>query len=171
MKFTTVVRWLSRLPIILYRRDLGWILGSRFLLLTHIGRRTGMVRHVVLEVLYFEPISNRVVVMSAFGRGADWYRNLQLHPALTLTLGRHSMRPEHAELSEDEAVAVFAAYEQRCYPRTRRIEQAVATRMVGWRYDGTDESRRRLVRDLPLLEFWPADSIANGEAKTRSATV
>lgn len=39
-----------RLPIWLYRLNLGWILGERFLLLTHTGRKSGLVRQTVIEV-------------------------------------------------------------------------------------------------------------------------
>lgn len=158
LKFSPAVRWLCRSPIVLYKLNLGWLFGTRFVLLTHTGRRTGLVRYAVLEVIQHEPASNRVVVMSATGRRADWYHNLRAHPPLMITLGRHSFRPSHAELPEDDAVAVFADYEERRCRRTKSIEWALVTHMVGWRYDGSDESRRRLVRQLPMLAFWPADS-------------
>ena len=45
------VRWLVRAPIWLYRAGLGFVFGSRFLLLQHRGRRTGQVRQVMLEVV------------------------------------------------------------------------------------------------------------------------
>jgi hypothetical protein len=43
-----------KLPFVLYRLRLGWILGHRFMQLTHVGRRSGKVRRTVLAVLYFE---------------------------------------------------------------------------------------------------------------------
>ena len=30
-----------KLPLLLYRLRLGWLLGRRFMLLTHVGRRSG----------------------------------------------------------------------------------------------------------------------------------
>jgi hypothetical protein len=45
------VRALLRLPILLYRLHLGWLLGHRFLLLTHVGRKSGLQRRTVLEVV------------------------------------------------------------------------------------------------------------------------
>ena len=39
-----------RLPIGLYRLRLGWLLGDR-LLLTHIGRKSGLPRQAVIEVV------------------------------------------------------------------------------------------------------------------------
>ena len=43
--------YLFRAPVYLYRWHLGWMLGHRLLLLTHIGRRTGLRRQTVLEVV------------------------------------------------------------------------------------------------------------------------
>ena len=43
------LRQLFRAPVYLYRWNFGWMLGHRFLLLIHIGRRIGLRRHTVLE--------------------------------------------------------------------------------------------------------------------------
>jgi hypothetical protein len=40
-----------RLPIHLYRLDLGWLLGHRVLLLSHRGRKSGLIRATPLEVV------------------------------------------------------------------------------------------------------------------------
>jgi hypothetical protein len=40
-------------PVSLYRLHLGWLLGHRFLLLTHTGRRSGLRRQTVLEVMEY----------------------------------------------------------------------------------------------------------------------
>lgn len=50
-----LVKRLLRLPALLYERDLGWLLGHRFLLLTHRGRTSGRTYRTVLEVLQFDP--------------------------------------------------------------------------------------------------------------------
>ncbi len=46
-----------RVPILLYQVGLGRILGGRFLMLTHIGRNSGILKRVVLEVIKSEPES------------------------------------------------------------------------------------------------------------------
>jgi hypothetical protein len=43
-----------KLPLLLYRLRLGWLLGKRFMLLTHVGRRSGKVRRTILAVLRFD---------------------------------------------------------------------------------------------------------------------
>ena len=45
------LRLVFRLPIYLYRLNLGWLLGHRGLLLTHQGRKSGLLRETVLEVI------------------------------------------------------------------------------------------------------------------------
>jgi hypothetical protein len=49
-----LLRLALRLPIWLYRWRLGWLLGDRFLLLTHTGRKSGLPRQVVLEVVHHD---------------------------------------------------------------------------------------------------------------------
>jgi hypothetical protein len=50
-----------QLPIWLYRLRLGWLLGDRFLLLPHIGRKSGQVRQTVLEVVRHDHSTNYVI--------------------------------------------------------------------------------------------------------------
>jgi len=45
------VRWFVRSPVAVYRARLGFIFGSRLLMLDHAGRSTGTRRYVVLEVV------------------------------------------------------------------------------------------------------------------------
>ena len=72
-----------KLPTLLYHAHLGWVVGHRFLMLTHRGRRTGWVHETVLEVLHYDPVTQESVVFSGRGRRADWYRNITAHPVLT----------------------------------------------------------------------------------------
>lgn len=149
-----VLRRLVRAPVALYRWDLGWLLGYRFILLVHIGRRSGLERRTVLEVVHYDPKTSEVVVMSGLGRTSDWYRNIQAHPAKEVVIGRRSFAPTHRDLTEDEAVAAVAAYERRNRIATPII-RSVLSKLLGWRYDGTDEARRRLVDERPLVMFMP----------------
>ena len=45
------------MPVCLYRWKCGWLLSYRFMLLGHIGRRTRLHRHTVLEVRTIAPMS------------------------------------------------------------------------------------------------------------------
>ncbi len=149
-----LIRRLVRAPIALYRWHLGWLLGHRFILLVHVGRRSGIERRTVLEVLHYEPKTSEVIVMSGFGRTSDWYRNIQALPAREVIIARRSFVPAHRELTADEAVAALAEYERRNRIVTPFI-RSLLSGLVGWRYDGTDQARRRLVDERPLVLFTP----------------
>jgi deazaflavin-dependent oxidoreductase (nitroreductase family) len=79
-----IVRWLLRVPPLLYRTGLAGRLGRRLLLLTTTGRRTGRRRTVGLNYV----IDGRTVyVFSGFGR-TDWYVNLLADPRVEVQIGR-----------------------------------------------------------------------------------
>ena len=141
-----------RAPVYLYHWHLGFLLGHRFLLLTHTGHRSGLRRQTVLEVLEYREQSGEAVVMSGFGRESDWLRNITAKPVERIQIGSQSFAAEHRLLDEDEAIQVFDGYERRNWliaPIVRRV----LSWLLGWTYQGTEDDRRRLVRQLPLIAF------------------
>lgn len=151
-----LVRALLHLPVRLYDWNAGWLLGSRFMLLTHCGRRTGRPHRTVLEVIGRRASADEFFVIAGLGRSADWYQNLQAGPAIEVAVGRRRFRPEHRTVSADEAAAVLADYE-RASRLVTPVVRRVLSRLVGWRYDGTDEARRRLTCELPVVAFKPLE--------------
>lgn len=81
-------RRLSHLLTGLYRAHLGWMLGHRFLLLTHTGRTSGLKRQTVLEVMRHDRSTGMYVVASGWGAKADWLRNVTQTPAVIVQSGR-----------------------------------------------------------------------------------
>lgn len=147
---------LLRAPTRLYDWHAGWILGRRFLRLTHIGRRSGRRHQTMLEVIGENGTSREVIVIAGLGHSANWYQNLQAHDAIEVAISNERFAPEHRELSESEASTVLAECERRnrlITPITRRV----LTWLVGWRYDGTDTARRQLVTQLPVIGLRPTD--------------
>ncbi|MGV0718567.1 nitroreductase family deazaflavin-dependent oxidoreductase [Mycolicibacterium sp. XJ662] len=103
-------RALMRAPIWLYKARLGFVLGSRFLQLEHIGRRSGLRRYVVLEVLD-HPDPDTYVVASGFGTHAQWYRNIEADPNVRVSSGTRRSVPATARvLSTGEADAALGRY-------------------------------------------------------------
>jgi deazaflavin-dependent oxidoreductase (nitroreductase family) len=152
------LRRVFRLPAQLYHWRCGWLLGRRFLLLIHTGRRTGRRRETVLEIMEFRQVDREMVVMSGFGRYADWLRNIQANPRVEIMVGTKRFAATFRLLDAAEAVTVVAGYEH----RNRwfgRIIRAVLTRLLGWRYDGSEASRRRLAIQLPLVAFRPIERL------------
>ncbi len=58
------LRFGLRLPIWLYRMKLGWLLGNHFLLLVHIGRKSGKSRQTVIEVVQHDKKTDTYYVVS-----------------------------------------------------------------------------------------------------------
>lgn len=154
IRLNAMWRRLFRAPVYLYRWKCGWLVGHRFLLLIHVGRRTGLRRHTVLEVMQYRKEGPEAVVMSAFGQNADWFRNIEATQGAQVVIGSQCFVAAHRILGEEEAVAVVAGYEQRNW-FVAPIIRLVLCRLLGWRYSGSTNDRRRLVAQLPLIAFRP----------------
>jgi deazaflavin-dependent oxidoreductase (nitroreductase family) len=133
------------------------LLGHRFLLLEHEGRRTGQRYETVLEVVKWDPMGE-VVVVSGWGSAADWYRNVTRGGDTHVTVDNRTFPATHRVVPHDEAEQVLADYEHR-NRHVRPIVNAVLGYLVGWRYDGSPEARGRLARQLPLVAFRRAQHV------------
>jgi deazaflavin-dependent oxidoreductase (nitroreductase family) len=149
-----LLKLLLRAPAALYAVNAGWLLGHRFLLLAHRGRRSGRVYRTVLEVIAWDEEASEAVVMSGFGRSSQWYRNILASDPVEVQIGRRRFTPSVRELDADEAVRVVARYEQRNRIAAPVI-RAVLSKTAGFRYDGSESARRRLVDALPLVALRP----------------
>ena len=87
---TRMQRALFRAPIWLYRVGLGGLLGSRFVLLTHTGRRSGLARQVVLEVVGRHQASGGYLIASGYGGRSQWFRNILDDPWVRFQVGWRS---------------------------------------------------------------------------------
>ena len=102
-----IYRWLANLPLWVYRLGLGGLLGRRLLCLTHRGRKSGQMRRTVLEVLSYDPRTHEVLVASAWEGKTDWYRNIQVEPALHVQIGWVHYRPVQELLSAEETARLI----------------------------------------------------------------
>jgi len=147
---TGLRRWFVRTPVPLYRCGLGWLFGDRFVLLEHVGRRTGRLRRAVLEVVTFDRAAGTVTVAACYGLASDWYRNLLAHPEVTIVLGRHRRAVRAVQLSADDAGEAMVDYARR-NPRAARV----LARYMGFRVDGRLEEYREMAREFPFIRFHP----------------
>jgi deazaflavin-dependent oxidoreductase (nitroreductase family) len=150
-----VLRALLGLPVRLYHAHLGVLLGHRFILLVHTGRKTGLHRETVLEVVKYDPVTRESVTAAGWGRRTGWLHNVEAGLAHEVRTGRQRFAPAYRILPPDEAERIFADYER----RNRFIApviRVVLSRLLGWRYDGTPAARRRAVEQLSLVGFRPA---------------
>ena len=151
-KPTGAKRLAFRLPIYLYRLNLGWLLGHRFLLLVHRGRKSGLLRETVLEVLLHDPAARESVVLSAWGEKSDWYRNVGATSALEIRTGGQRYVPEQRFLAPEENYTVISDYGRR-HPLAFRV----FARVFGYPLGGTEAARREVACSLRLVAFRPID--------------
>jgi deazaflavin-dependent oxidoreductase (nitroreductase family) len=151
--------YLFRAPVYLYHWHMGWLFGKRLLLLTHTGRRTGLRRQTVLEVVEYRMNGPEVVVANGFGPGSNWVRNIEASSGgdksgEEVTVGSQHFVASHRFLGEEEATKVIQGYEHR-----NRFIAPIVRRgfswLLGWQYRGSDSDRQKLVRQLPLIAFRP----------------
>lgn len=133
---TGLLRLALHLPIWLYRLHLGWLLGHRFLLLTHRGRATGRPRQAVIEVIRYDPTTRQSVVVSGWRGETDWYRNLLAHPALEIVTGTERYVPQQRFLDVTETAAELRAYVARHPLVAKRVLAAI----FGLELDNTTQS-------------------------------
>src|SRR5690348_10300525 len=104
------LRLAFKLPIALYWLRLGWVVGHRFLRVTHRGRRSGRAYRTVLEVVRYDRASRESVVVAGFAH-ADWLRNIQASPALEVRTGTDRYTPTQRLLEADERFGVLARFQ------------------------------------------------------------
>jgi len=142
------LRLVFRLPIYLYRLNLGWLLAHRGLLLIHQGRKSGLLRETVLEVIRYDPATKESVVLSGWGEKADCYRNIGVRPALEVRTGGERYVPEHRFLAPKENHTEITDYERR-HPLAVRI----FVQVFGYRW----AQRRGYARSLHRhCAWWPS---------------
>jgi deazaflavin-dependent oxidoreductase (nitroreductase family) len=139
-----------RLPIWLYRLGLGGLLGTRFLLLTHTGRKSGRPRQTVLEVVRYDRQTGTIVVAAGFGTGSDWYQNVRENPRVTVECGGRKREMIATFLTPDQSGEELRDYNQR-HPLAMRELAG----FMGYRLDGSESDVRALGRLLPMVVFRP----------------
>lgn len=146
---TGLLRLLLRSPILLYRMHLGWLLGQRFLLLTHIGRKTGLRRHTVLEVVSYNNSTHRCVIASGWGEKAQWFRNIIANPDVEVILGTHRHRAKARRMEQNEAERELRDYARRHPWSMKQLNKS----MLGRPFHGSDEDFEQLATQVPLVEL------------------
>ena len=145
-----------RLPLKAYEHDAGRVMGRTFVAFTHVGRRTGQPHKTVAMVLRYDGTTGEVVVCAAWVRHTDWYRNLQVQPAVLVQLGGQTFAPEQRFLTEDEAFHVGLQF-RRDHPHRLRFFSWV----LGWGDLRDDLALREWVRARPFVAFRPAEAAAD----------
>lgn len=101
-------RWMFRAPIGLYRIGLGFLLGKRFVMIEHIGRKSGETRRTVLEVVVNDP--DAVYVAAGWGAKAQWLQNVRANPNVVFHLGSTKHRCVAEMMTPERAGELLQRY-------------------------------------------------------------
>lgn len=135
-------RWLRaalRAPITVYRIGLGRLLGERFLLLHHTGRKTGKPRATVLEVVDHDRAHDTYYVAVGFGRNSDWFKNLQQAPSARIEVGARKLSVRAYPLDVEQGAARMCSYARR-HPHAARM----LAKLMGFAVDGSEADYAQL---------------------------
>jgi deazaflavin-dependent oxidoreductase (nitroreductase family) len=142
---------LLKLPVFLYHHNLGRLLGHRFLLVAHRGRKSGKIYETVLEVIDYDARRRESYVLSAWGQRSDWYRNIQASPAIMIQTGGRRYTPVQRSLTPEEGDALWATFMQE-HP----VEERLASKLLSVSGNGKNDNpgpgeSRRIVAFRPRI--------------------
>jgi len=139
-----------RFPIWFYRLGFGSLFGKRFVCLTHTGRRSGLPRLTVLEVVRYEANSDACVVAAGFGDGSDWVRNVIHDPHIIFTVGRLSRTGIAENLDPDSSGQELVIYVHQHPIAWRELYS-----FMGYRLDVTEQDTRELGKRISMFLLRP----------------
>jgi deazaflavin-dependent oxidoreductase (nitroreductase family) len=138
---------LFKLPNFFYNLGLGSIMGSRFVQLTHTGRKSGKVYKTVVEVVNYDPDQRKIFVASGFRHQSDWYKNIIKTPQIKLNF--RGTQYEAAVREQDQADSEKVLLN---YTHHHPLAMKELARFMGYEIDGSDQDVRLLAHELPLIE-------------------
>lgn len=147
-----LLRLLLRMPILLYHVRLGWLLGSRFLMLTHLGRKSRLPREVVLEVVHHDTEAGMYFVAAGWRGKADWFKNIQSNSAVQVMVGTNTFEAHAVVMQLVEAAATFYIYARR-HPFAFR---ELSLLMIGEMLQPNQYDCFWFARSVPLVKLIPS---------------
>lgn len=103
-------------------------------MLEHEGRTSGLRRYVVLEVID-HPAPSRYVVVSGFGDRAQWFRNVEVNPRVSIHLGSHAPVVATAHRLDPEAATASLSRYARTHPGSWAKLRPILEETLGTRID------------------------------------
>lgn len=102
-----LINKLSKMPEFLYRLGLAKLFGGRVMILSTIGRKTGVTHRTPVHFFYHEA---KYYAISAYGSQSDWYKDILNHPQVTIQNGYDTICATARQLQNEqewEAVRLY----------------------------------------------------------------
>ena len=153
-----------RAPIYLYRAGLGGLLGKRFLLLNHVGRKSGLPRQAVLEVVDYDTATDTYYVASGYGRSSQWFKNIEPNPEVTIQAGWRKLAVTADILSPAESGEKMVQYAQRMPQAAEYL-----SKLIGLEIETTEAGYRRAGEEhIPFIAMRPKLVLDDGGRQRRN---
>jgi deazaflavin-dependent oxidoreductase (nitroreductase family) len=144
-----VLRFGLRLPIWFYRAHLGWLLGDRFLMLTHTGRKSGLARQTVIEVVQHNKNTDTYYVVSGWGEKSDWYQNICKNPSVTVQSGGRTFQTKAEFIPTEKAIAIVETY---AHDHPVAFNE-LSGLFLGERMKPGSDAPQRIAEKMPMVAF------------------
>jgi len=79
-----IVNKVNEAPLFLYRLGLAKLFGGRMMILSTVGRKTGIIHRTPVQFFYHE---GKYYALNRLGTQSDWYKNIVAHPQVTIQNG------------------------------------------------------------------------------------
>lgn len=87
--------------MVLWRLGLGPIVGRLFMIITVTGRKSGLPRSTMVE---YHRLNGKKYVASGFGEVAQWYKNIQADPRVTIQTSDGAESARAVRITDDGEV-------------------------------------------------------------------
>jgi deazaflavin-dependent oxidoreductase (nitroreductase family) len=158
-------RAMFKWPVHLWRLGMAPLIGHNMVLITHTGRKSGLPRRTMTEL---HVVNGRKYAPCAFGPRAQWFRNIQANPRVTIQTADGAESARAMRVTSDEEILALMDYTHPInrimilrYMEALDIEPtpedilAKKDRIYWIRFDPTDEpTPPPLAADLVWV--WPA---------------
>jgi deazaflavin-dependent oxidoreductase (nitroreductase family) len=121
-----VLRWFFRVPVWMFRLGLGGFMPW-WIMLTTVGRKSGMPHGAVVDIVQRD--DDKIYVVAAYGRRADWVRNLEANPSLKGQVGWSKFDAEAVFLEEADKNAFLLDLYRRRLTYTRTAMRAIGVKL------------------------------------------
>jgi len=144
-----ITRFILRVPVYIYRVGLGFILGQRFLMLEHTGRKTGLKHQCVLEIVFFDHDKRTYYVASGWGKRSNWLKNIEADPDVTIMIGDNKYRSVASRLNFNDSLSIMNNYSE-THPAAFKI---LAKKILGESIASKNEKVGKMAENVPVVGF------------------
>ncbi len=140
-----------RLPIWLFRLHLDFMLGDRFLMLTHTGRKSGLPRRTVIEVVQHDEAIDTYYVVSGWAEKSDWYQNIRKTPQVKVQVRGRKFQSQAEFISQEKAIDILQTYARK-HPVAFSELSGI---FLGERLKPNGDAPEQIAKKIPMVAFRP----------------